>query len=153
MAPSSNAFRSMPPRSTAAIATIPSQLLGTLAFALAFVWIYKFGDRRPVSLTIGVLGAVCVFAGGKALRGSVLALAVCAFLDLSVAIACLTDVARAKAFVLTPIAWLAPTAANPLVITIAGVVAVVAASMCIVAVPQIRQFAAWRGEQVLHAAR
>lgn len=156
MAPAtSNTFAPTPPRSIVAAATLASQLLGTLAFALALVWIIKHGDRQPVSLTILVLGAVCVFAGGNAHRGSVRALAVCALLDLAIAVACLANSSAVNAFVLAPVAWAVPAVARELAIAtmIAGVVAALAACACIAAVPQTRRFAAWRDESILHAAR
>jgi hypothetical protein len=143
----------MPPRSLAAIATFTSQLLGIVAFALAVAWICKHGDRRPASFAILVLGPLCVFAAGNALRGSVRALALCALLDVAAAIVCLGNIAAAKAFVLAPIAWAAPAIANQLAFTIAGVLAGLAACACVVAVPQIRQLAAWRNEQIMHVAR
>lgn len=151
---SPNAFRPTPSRSIVSIATFTSQLLGALAFALAVVWIAKHGDRQPVTLTILVLGAVCVFAGGNAHRGSVLALALCALLDIAIAIACLAKISAVKAFVVTPLAWAAPTVAHELAfaITIAGTVAVLAASACIAAIPQTRRFMAWRDELV-HGSR
>jgi len=140
-----------PARSIVATATFVSQLLGTLGFALALVWIIKHGHPQPVSLTILVLGAICVFAGGNAHRGSVRALAVCALLDLAVAIACFANLSAVTAFVLVPVAWAAPALVHQLAIAtmIAGVVAILAASACIAAVPQTRRFAAWRDEQIL----
>jgi hypothetical protein len=127
-----------------ATATFVSQLLGALAFALALVWIFR-GDRQPVTLTIFVLAAIFVFAGGHAHRGSVGALALCTVLDAAVAIACLGSISGARAFVLTPIAWAAPVVAGELamVMAIAGTVAALAACACIAAVPQTRRFAAW----------
>jgi hypothetical protein len=155
MAPTSTAFAPTPPRSIVASATLASQLLGTLVFALALVWFIKLGGRSPLNVTIMVLGAVAVFAGGSAHRGSIAALAVCALLDLAVAIACFGNIAAVKAFVLAPVAWAAPAVAAHLTIAmlIAGIVAAAAASACIAAVPQTRRFAAWRDEQILHAAR
>jgi len=152
---SPEAFHPTPSRAIVAIATFTSQLLGALAFALALVWIVRQGDRQPITMTILVLGAVCVFAGGNAHRGSVLALGLCALLDVAVAIACLAKISAVKAFVVTPLAWAAPTVAHDLAlaITIAGTVAVLAASACIAAVPQTRRFTAWRHAQVLHASR
>src|SRR5262245_17872661 len=71
---SANAFAPTPPRSIVASATFASQLLGTVVFALAFVSIVKHGHSWPVNLTILVIGAAGVFAGGNAHRGSMLAL-------------------------------------------------------------------------------
>jgi len=156
MAPATlNVFAPTPSRSIVASATLASQLLGTLVFALALVWIIKHGNSWPVNLTILVLGAVAVFAGGNAHRGSLGALAVCALLDLAVAIACLAKISAVHAFVLAPVAWAVPAAAPklPIATMIAGIVAVLAASACIAAVPQTRRFAAWRDKQILHAAR
>jgi drug/metabolite transporter (DMT)-like permease len=155
MAPASIKLAPTPPRSIVAIATLASQLLGTLAFALAFVWVFKHGDRQPLSVAILVLGAVCVFAGGNAHRGSVRALVVCAVLDIAFAIVCLANLSGAKAFLLAPVAWAAPAIAGELALamTITGIVAALAASTCIAAVPQTRRFAAWRSEQIMHAVR
>lgn len=150
-----NAFVPIPARSIVATATLASQLLGMLAFALALVWIVKQGDRQPVSVTILVLGVVCVFAGGNAHRGSLRALALCALLDLAIAIACLANISAVQAFVVVPVAWAAPAVVHELAIAtmITGVVAALAASACIAAVPQTRRFAAWRDEQLVRAAR
>lgn len=156
MAPATlNVFAPTPSRSIVASATLASQLLGTLTFALALVWIIKFGHHKPVNLTILVLGALGVFAGGNAHRGSVVALVVCALLDLAVAIACLGNIAAVAVFVQAPVAWAAPAIASklPIVTMIAGIVAVLAASACMAALPQTRRFAAWRERQILHAAR
>jgi hypothetical protein len=149
-----DALHPTPSRAIISIATFTTQLLGALAFALAVVWIIKQGDRQPMKLAILALGAVGVFAGGNADRGSVFALALCALLDVAVAIACLAKLSAVKAFVVTPVAWAAPTATHQLAIgiTIAGTVAVLAASACIAAIPQTRRFAAWRDEQILRAA-
>lgn len=152
---SPNAFRPTPSRSIVAIATLTTQLLGAIAFALAVVWIIKQGDRQPMKLTILTLGAVGVFAGGNAHRGSVLALALCALLDVAVGVACLAKLAAVKAFVVTPLAWTAPHIGHELALatTIAGAIAVFAASACIAAIPQTRRFIAWRDEQILHVSR
>jgi hypothetical protein len=119
-------------------------LLGTLAFALALVWIFR-GDRQSVTVAVFLLAAILVFAGGQAHRGSVGALALCAVLDVAVAVACLGSVSGAKAFVLAPVAWAVPVVASELavVMAIAGTVAVLAACGCVAAVPQTRRFAAW----------
>lgn len=145
----------MPSRAMVAIATFTTQLLGALAFALAVVWIIKQGDRQPMTLTILTLGALGVFAGGNAHRGSILALALCALLDVAVAIGCLAKLSAVKAFVVTPVAWAAPSVGHELAlaISIAGIVAGLAASACIAAIPQTRRFTAWRDEQVLRASR
>jgi hypothetical protein len=150
-----DALHPTPSRSIIAIATCTSQLLGALAFALALVWIVKHGDRQPMKLTILALGAVCVFAGGNAHRGSVLALALCALLDIAVAVACLAKLSAVKAFVVPPVTWAAPTVTHELAlaITIAGTVAVLAAAASLAAIPQTRRFVAWRDEQHLRASR
>ncbi|HEX5058269.1 MAG TPA: hypothetical protein VFV99_02860 [Kofleriaceae bacterium] len=156
MAPATlNVFVPTPSRSIVAGATLVSQLLGTLAFALALVWIIKHGYRGPINVTILVLGAVAVFAGGNAHRGSVVALVVCAVIDLAVAVACLANISAVDTFVHTSVAWAAPAVVPKLHImtVIAGIVAVLAASACMAAVPQTRRFAAWRERQILHAAR
>ena len=156
MAQSSSAFTPAPPRWILSTAAFASQLLGTFAFAFALAWIYK-GDRLPLTMAILVLGAASVFAGGHAGRGSASALGVCAAFDTAVAIACLCgiSISSAKAYVHAPLTWAAPSVANelPTAMAIAGVVAALAACACIAAVPQMRRFAAWRGEQILHAAR
>ncbi len=139
-----------PPRSIVAAATLASQLLGTLAFGLALVWIVKHGNRAPWVFAILALGAVCVFAGGIAHRGSVRALAVCVLLDAAVAVVCLGHLSSVKGFMLPPVAWVAPAIAHELAtaMTIAGAVAALAAVACIAAAPQARRFAQWRGALV-----
>lgn len=155
MAPAtSNPFAPSPSRSIVAGATFVSQLLGMLGFVLALVWTIKHGGHWMVNATILSLGALVVFAGGHAHRGSVGALVVCAVLDMAVAIACLANIAAVDAFVRMPTAWALPAALPKLHIatTIAGGVALLAASACMAALPQTRRFAAWRERQILIAA-
>jgi len=146
-----------PGRALLASAMFATQLLGALVFALAFVWITKHHGDWPTNVAILCAGAIGVFAGGKAHRGSVRALGVAAVFDLGVATAftCYGHVAAIKTFVVTPVAWVAPALLPMLstIVMIAALIAVCAAAACIAAVPQTRRFAEWRYEQVLHAVR
>lgn len=137
-----------PTRWIVSAATLASQLLGTVAFAIALVWIVKHGNRAPWVVGVLALGAVCVFAGGIAHRGSLRALAICVLLDSVVAVVCLGHVSSAKGFVLPPVAWVAPSVAHQLAtaMTITGVVAALAAIACVAAAPQARRFAQWSAQ-------
>lgn len=140
-----------PSRALLVLATLPTQLLGAFAFALALVWIAK-GVRDPAVITALVAGAACVFAGGVAYRGSVVALGLCAVFDMAIAIALLAQVSHAVAFVRLPLAGITENYLE-LGRIIPGCVAAVAAAECFVAVPQVRELARWRNEQIRRVAR
>ena len=154
MAPPSVATSTPPPsRKVVATATLASQLLGTIAFALALVWIVALRVTDPVVIAVMVVGAVVVFAGGNAHRGNVIALGICAAFDAGVALAALARLPAADAFVWPPLARFHAAPHLAFAMVIAGIVAALAAITCIAGLPQARRFAAWRGEQILHAAR
>ena len=136
-----------PSRGLLALGTIATQLFGTLAFVLALVWIIKLRvtDRSVIAVLVG--GLACMFAGGAAYRGSVVALALCAVLDIAIAIALLTQYPDVIAFLTAPFAN-AFARYLDLAPMIAGCVAAMAAAECLVAAPQARQFAHWRDEQL-----
>lgn len=146
-----------PGRGLLASAMAATQLLGSLVFALAFAWLIKHRGDWPTNVAILSLGAIGVFAGGKAHRGSVVALGVAALFDLGVATAftCFGRISAIKTFVATPVAWVAPALLPMLstIVMIAAIIAVCAAAACVAAVPQTRRFAEWRYEQLLHAVR
>ena len=135
----------MPPsRALLALGTFATQLFGMLAFAIALVWIIKFRVTDGLVIAGLVGGVICVFAGGAAYRGSVIALGLCAVLDLAIAL--FAQYADVVAFITAPFAgtaqYLEPAR------MIAGCVAAMAAAECLVAAPQARQFADWRSEQI-----
>jgi hypothetical protein len=144
-----------PSRRTLVLATLTSQVLGAVAFALAALWLIVLGERTPLTISILVLGALHVFTAGMAYRGSVNALGAAAFVDVALALACITKPAAVKTFVLVPTLWLTPDLVRDaaFAMTIAGLVALAAAAACIAAVPQTRRLLAWRTERVLRAAR
>ena len=146
-------FAPPPKRSLVATATFASQLLGTIAFALAVAWIAALRVTEPQILAVMIVGAIVVFAGGNAHRGNVVALGICATFDVAVAAALLARVPVAEAFASPPLARLHVDQHLALALLAAGIVAALAAIACIAALPQARRFAAWRGEQILHAAR
>jgi hypothetical protein len=135
-----------PSRALLAIGCFATQLLGVLLFALALAWVVRL--RATDDLVVGGLvgGAVFVFAGGAAYRGSVIALGICAVLDVVIATALLAQSAQCVAFITGP---LPAAAAQYLEATciIVGCVAAMAAAECLVAAPQARHFARWRAEQ------
>lgn len=154
MAPLSAAVIAPPPsRTLVATATLATQLLGTLAFALALVWIVALRVTDPVILAAGLAGAACVFAGGNAHRGNLVALGLCAVFDIGVAVATLARLPAAEAFAVPGFARIGAEQHVGLALFIAGTIAALAAITCLAALPQARRFAAWRGEQILHAAR
>lgn len=141
-----------PSRAFVATATFASQLLGTFAFALALVWIVALRSTEPPVVGVLLAGAVAVFAGGNAHRGNVIALGICTVLDLAAALFLLARLAVTDAFAGPALARVGidpPT----YVLLGTGIVAALAAIACVAAMPQARRFAAWRGEQILQAAR
>ena len=138
--------RPTPPPSRAVVATaaLVTQLLGTTAFALALVWILALHVTSTPVLAITAAGALCVFAGGAAHRGSLRALAACATFDLAVAILLFARPPEADAFLHPALAQLSATAHLALAATLLGAVAALAALTCLAAVPQTRRFAAFR---------
>lgn len=154
MAPAQVVVYAPPPsRTLVATATLASQLLGTLAFALGLIWIAALHVTDAAIVAVMVAGTVAVFAGGNAHRGNVIALGLCAVFDVAVAVATLARLQVTESFAWPPLARFGAESALPLAMLGAGVVAALAAITCIAALPQARRFAAWRGEQVLHAAR
>ena len=140
-----------PSRAFVSTATFASQLLGTAAFALAIVWIVALRVTTPPVIAVLLAGAVAVFAGGNAHRGNIIALGICTVFDLAVAGLALPRLALTETFAAPALARLgvAPT----YVLFGAGILAALAAIACVAAMPQARRFAAWRGEQILQAAR
>ena len=154
MAPAEVVIYAPPPsRTLVATATLASQLLGTFAFALGLVWIVALRVTDATILAVMLAGTVAVFAGGNAHRGNVIALGLCAVFDSAVALATLARLPVTEAFAWPPLARFGVDAHLTLAMLLAGVIAALAAITCIAALPQARRFAAWRGEQVLHAAR
>ena len=157
MAPgvTASALGPAPARGLVSTATLLSQLFGTLAFALSLAWIISMRVTDGTVIGTLVVGAIVVFAGGNAHRGSLVGLVLCAAFDAAVAVLCLTKNATAGAFVGVPLARLSPSLFKhgELVLVVAGAVAAAAAIACMAALPQARRFAAWRGEQIMHAAR
>jgi hypothetical protein len=142
-------YATPPARTLVTTATFATQLLGTLAFALALVWIVALRITAPPIIAVLLAGAVAVFAGGHAHRGNVIALGVCTAFDLAVAVFILARLSATEAFAWPALARLhvAPT----YFLLAAGILAALAAIACIAAMPQARRFAAWRVE--LLAAR
>jgi hypothetical protein len=145
LALTSEAFARAPTTTLVAKATVVSQLLGAVTFALALAWIMKLGDRGTGMIAILALAAASVFVGGVAHRGSIAALACCGLLDLAAAIACFAHASVVHGFVYSPTAWLSPRiAAHPqLIVAIGGGAAALATVAVIAAVPEARRFAAW----------
>jgi hypothetical protein len=139
-----------PSRALLALGTFATQLFGTIAFALALVWIIRVGVTDDAVLVALFGGAVCVFAGGAAYRGSMVALGLCAVLDIAIAIALLAQQSHVIAFVTAPFANLSVQQLD-MVRIVVGCVAAMAAAECFVAAPKAREFAAWRNEQLKRA--
>jgi hypothetical protein len=138
-----------PSRALLAIGCFATQLLGMLAFALALSSVIRLRMTDDLVISVLVGGGVCVFAGGAAYRGSVVALGVCAILDLVIATALLSHSSS-----LTVITAPLPAVAAQYLETaciILGCVAAMAAAECLVAAPQARHFARWRAEQIRRA--
>lgn len=149
------AYVPAPSRPVLATATLVSQVLGAVAFVLALVWRLRLGGEGAGIVAVMVAGAACVFAGGLAHRGSVVAVIACVAFDMAIAIACLTELSAAHAFVYVPVASISAAAAAhlPLALAITGLLAVLAAIGCVAGLSQARRFAAWRDAQILQAAR
>lgn len=146
----SDAFLIVPSRWILSLATFTSQLLGLITFLLAATWMMKLGNRHWPIIAVAVFGVVAVFSGGRAHRGSVGALGMCAGLDLAIGIACLIKWAAVMKFVYFPTAWAAPKIADDVVLalSVTSLVALLAAVACIVAVPQTRRYLAWHQAQM-----
>jgi hypothetical protein len=155
MYPKTEATEPPPARTLVSTATLASQLLGTIAFALALFWLVVLRVHDATVIGVLVTGAVVVFAGGHAHRGSVVALALCAAFDVAVAIAMFAKPPVALAFVWAPLARASETLAarHELVMITLGAIAALAAIACGAARAQARRFAAWRDTRILHAAR
>jgi hypothetical protein len=129
-----------PSTSLAGVATLLTQLLGAFVFAVAVLRIARLDDRSAAVNAMLVLGAIAVFAGGHAHRGSVFALICCEILDLAVAVVCITTDLGVR--------WLAPVLGDRIPIaSMAGFAGAVAAAACIAAIPQVRRLEAWVGER------
>ena len=139
-----------PSRALLALGTFATQMFGALAFVLALMWIIKLRSTDGAVLAGLGIGAVCVFAGGAAYRGSVIALGLCAALGIAIAIALLAQQAHVIAFITAPLANVSAYQLDAARI-IAGCVAAMAAAECFVAMPQAREFAQWRDEQIRRA--
>jgi hypothetical protein len=137
------------------LAALASQLLGMAAFCLVVAWAWIF--KIDVGLALGVplaIGALWVFAGGSALRGSLAALGCCALLDLALAATCFANASGAREFVRAATAQAAPaiTPHVDVVFAIVGGVAALAAVACVAAIPQVRRMAAWRDALIARLA-
>jgi hypothetical protein len=146
----SDAFSIVPSRWILSFATFISQLLGLLAFLMAAMWMLQLGHRNVGVIAVALFGALSVFAGGQAHRGSVWALGMCVGADLLVGVACLIRSASVTKFVYAPTAWAAPNIASDLnlAMSITSIVALLTAVACIVAVPQTRRYLAWHRTQM-----
>ena len=146
----SGAFSIVPSRWILSCATFISQLLGLLAFLLAAVWMLELGHRNIGVIAVAIMSAACVFAGGRAHRGSIGALGLCAGIDLTIGFACLFRLSSVTDFVYTPTAWAVPAIARDLNLAMSttSVVALLTAVICILAVPQTRRYLAWYRAQV-----
>lgn len=142
-------YATPPTRTLVTTATFATQLLGTLAFALALVWIVALRVTAPPIIAVLIAGAGAVFAAGHAHRGNVIALGICTVFDLAAAAFLLARLSVTEAFAGPALARLH---VHPTYVLLAiGILAAVAAIACIAAMPQARRFAAWRLE--LLAAR
>ena len=146
----SDAYSIVPSRWMLSLATFTSQLLGIIAFLLAATWMLKLGQRNVGVIAVALFGALAVFAGGHAHRGSVGALGVCAGVDLAIGVASLLKWPIVMKFVYFPTAWAAPKIANDLVfaLSIVSFVALNAVVACAFAVPQTRRYLQWHRTQM-----
>jgi hypothetical protein len=146
----SDTFSLVPSRWLLSSATFISQLLGILAFLMAATWMLELGHRNVGVITVALLGAVSVFAGGQAHRGSIGALGMCAGFDLAIGVVCLIRWSSVTKFVYAPTSWAAPEIARDLnlAMSITSLVALLTAVVCIVAVPQTRRYLAWHRTQM-----
>jgi hypothetical protein len=144
--------RSIPPsRGLLALATFPSQVLGTLVFAFAVARIVLVGvDDMAIGAL--VVAAAWVFAGGAAHRGSSLALVLCAAFNTAAAIALLAPVSDIAAFMAPLLTKVSDQQFEMGRIVVAGI-AVIAAIECFVGLPQARAFAKWRNDLVRTSPR
>jgi hypothetical protein len=133
-----------------AAATLASQLVGTLAFAFGVYWIAVLHVTNAAIVSTLVAGAICVFAGGQAHRGSTNALLVCTTLDVAIAVLLLAPFADVRALT-APV--LARLDLSPHILIAIGAFAMVAAVGCVLSIPQARRFAAWRTARILHTAK
>ena len=140
-----------PARGLLALATFPSQVLGTLLFAFAIARIVLVGADDTAIGTL-VVAATWVFAGGAAHRGSVVALVLCAMFDAAAALALLAPLSDIAAFMSPLLAKVSEQQFEMGRIVVAGV-AVIAAIECFVAMPQARAFAKWRNDLVVKSPR
>ena len=144
MSPASSASFTRPPsRTFLAAATLATQLLGTLAFALALFWLVVLSHEQPVIFAVATAGAGAVFAGGAAHRGNLPALATCAAFDLALAAVLLARIPAADALLAPGLARLSAADHLALASTILGALAATATVACVAAFPQARRFAAW----------
>ena len=146
----SDAFSIVPSRWMLAVATFISQLLGILAFLLAAIWMLDVGHRNGGVAAVALFGAVSVFAGGQAHRGSIGALGMCVVFDVAIGFACLIRPSIVTKFVYAPVAQTAPNIAGNLdvAMSIMTVVALLTAIVSMLAVPQSRRYLAWRRTQL-----
>ena len=141
-----------PSIAVAQIAALASQVLGAAGFCLVLAWAWAVkADARIAVGALLALGAVWVFAGGSALRGSVAALGCCAVLDVALALVVLANAAHARRLIRIATAHLVPAVAThaELVLVISAGVAAFAAVACIAAVPEVRRMAAWNERHLL----
>jgi hypothetical protein len=139
-----------PSRVRVSLATLASQLVGTLAFAFGVYWIAALHTTSAAIVGVLAAGAICVFAGGQAHRGSTNALLVCTTLDVAVAVLLLARIPPVMALV-TPV--LARLGLSPYWLVAIGGFAAFAAIGCVATIPEARRFAAWRTARILSAAR
>ena len=138
----------MPSAAVVATATFTSQCLGTLAFTMTLAWSLHHRVAHPDVTMVCALGAIWVFAGGWAHRGSLPALACCALLDFALAAACLD----ARAWLPPPPSRIAPELVE-LALRAVYAVALLAGVTCLAAMPQLRRVAAWRSAAATRSFR
>jgi hypothetical protein len=146
-----------PPPSTALamLAALASQLLGALGFCVVVACAWTIGpEARMASAALLAVAALWVFAGGGALRGSVMALGCCAALDLALALLVLANTTNPNGPVRATAARVAPLLVGHLDVALAviGGIAGLAALGCVAAFPQVRRMAAWQEAQLARIA-
>ena len=144
-----------PSSAVAAFAALASQLVGMLAFCLAVGWAWSVeADGRIAVGALLALAALWVFAGGAALRGSLVGLGCCALLDVAFAVMSFANTPGVRTFVRAAAVRTAPAIAAQVdtVFAVAGGVAALAAVACLAAIPQVRRMAAWQDALIARLA-
>jgi hypothetical protein len=137
------------------LSALVSQLLGALGFCVVVACAWRIGpEARIASAALLAVAALWVFAGGGALRGSVMALGCCAALDLALALLVLANTTSPHGAVHATAVRVAPLLVGHLdtALAIIGGVAALAALGCVAAFPQVRRMAAWQEAQLARIA-